>query len=84
MNTSLFHLQFAHGEIQAIANGRGCEAYSHVYQRMQPTREQQNQAKFMLKSFEQWRENPVQVETMYKLIKGINKLTKEMLVNDGR
>ena len=84
MNTSLFHLQLAHGEIQAIANGRGCEAYSHVYQRMQPTREQKNQAKFMLKSFEQWRVNPVQVEEMYKLLKGINKLTKEMLVNDGR
>ena len=81
---SLFQLQFAHGEIKALANGRGCEAYSHVYKRMTPTKEQQNQAKFMLKSFEQWRENPVQVETMYKLIKGINKLTKEMLVNDGR
>ena len=81
---SLFQLQFAHGEIKALANGRGCEAYSYVYKRMQPTKEQQNQAKFMLKSFEQWRENPVQVEEMYKLLKGINKLTKEMLVNNGR
>lgn len=77
---SLFQLQFAHGEIKAIANGRGCEAYSYVYKRMAPTKEHEKQAKFMLKSFEQWRENPVQVEEMYKLLKGINKLTKEMLV----
>ena len=78
---SLFQLQFAHSEIKALANGRGCEAYSHVYKRMQPTKEQQNQAKFMLKSFEHWRENPVQVEQMYKLLKGINKMTKEMVEN---
>ena len=48
---SLFQLQFAHGEIKALANGRGCEAYSHVYKRMTPTREHEKQARFMLKSF---------------------------------
>ena len=47
---SLFQLQFAHGEIKAIANGRGCEAYSYVYKRMAPTKEHEKQAKFMLKS----------------------------------
>ena len=79
---SLFQLQFAHGEIKALANGRGCEAYSHVYKRMTPTREHEKQARFMLKSFEHWRVNPVQVEQMYKLLKGINKLTEEMKLND--
>tara|TARA_B100000929_G_scaffold285158_1_gene268386 strand:+ start:3001 stop:3249 length:249 start_codon:yes stop_codon:yes gene_type:complete len=77
---SLFHMQLAHGEILGLSKGRGCEAYSYAYKRMQPTREHEKQAKFMLKSFEQWRVNPVQVEEMYKLLKGIDKLTKELMM----
>ena len=48
---SLFQLQFAHSEIKALANGRGCEAYSYVYKRMAPTKEHEKQAKFMLKPY---------------------------------
>ena len=83
LNDDLFGLQFSHGEIEGLAKGRGCEAFSHVTKRMHPNDDEIKQAEFILFSWEEYKVHPDEVKEMYQIIVQAQKLLDRVNNNHG-
>ena len=77
--SDLFFCSWAHGEIEGLSKGRGCEAFSFVTKRMQPNKEEVRQAEFIMFAWEIWRIHPEEVREMYKIKRKAERLTKKLL-----
>jgi len=74
MNDDLFGLQFSHGEVEGLANGRGCEAFSFVTKRMQPNDDEIKQAEFIMFTWDEWKVHPNKIREMYEIMEKAQKL----------
>ena len=72
--SDLFFCSWAHGEIEGLSKGRGCEAFSHVTKRMRPNKDEIKQAEFIMFTWDIWRKNPESAKEMYTIINMAQKL----------